>query len=137
MKLIYILTLTTGLAFTMQGFAHESECHKDHPKKGGHQKLRKHMKEKFDANKDGKLDENEKAEMKKAWQDKKAKFVKKFDTNGDGQLDESEKAAAKQEHERKRAEIIQKFDQNGDGKLDGEERKAAKEYCKQNADCKD
>lgn len=57
--------------------------------------------EKFDTNKDGQIDEQEKeaikAEFAKHAEERKAKFMEKFDTNKDGQLDEQEKEAAKAE----------------------------------------
>ncbi len=61
------------------------------------------MLEKFDANKDGQLDEQEKAAMKAAREarhaEMKQKMLEKFDANKDGQLDEQEKAAMKAEFE--------------------------------------
>ena len=47
---------------------------------------------KYDKNGDGKLDETERAAMKK---DREAEMLKKFDKNGDGKLDDAEKEAAK------------------------------------------
>ena len=68
--------------------------------------------EKFDANKDGQLDDAEKAAVKADFEAKRAemkaafekKMLEKFDANKDGQLDDAEKAAAKAEFEKKRAE---------------------------------
>lgn len=61
----------------------------------------KHIMAKFDANKDGQLDEQEKAAMKAAFEARKAEFEKKmlekFDANKDGQLDDQEKSAMKEE----------------------------------------
>ena len=61
----------------------------------------KHMLAKFDANKDGQLDDQEKAAMKEAFEARKAEFEKKilekFDANKDGQLDDQEKDAMKKE----------------------------------------
>ncbi len=55
--------------------------------------------EKFDTNKDGRIDEQEKEAMRAAIEAKRAEFQKKilekYDANKDGQLDEQEKAAAK------------------------------------------
>lgn len=48
--------------------------------------------EKYDKNKDGKLDESEKEALKK---DRQAEMLKKYDKNGDGKLDDAEKEAAK------------------------------------------
>ncbi len=59
--------------------------------------------EKFDANKDGQLDEQEKAAMKADFEarhaEMKQKMLEKFDANKDGQLDEQEKAAMKADFE--------------------------------------
>lgn len=61
---------------------------------------------KFDTNKDGKIDEQEREAIKAAHEARKAEFEKKllekFDTNKDGVLDEQEKAAAKAEFAKKR-----------------------------------
>ncbi len=55
--------------------------------------------EKFDTNKDGRIDEQEKEALRAAFEARKAEFQKKilekYDANKDGQLDEQEKAAAK------------------------------------------
>ncbi len=69
----------------------------------GHKHMHKGMMEKFDANKDGQLDEQEKAAMKADFEAKhaemKAKFMEKFDVNKNGQIDEDEKAAIKADFE--------------------------------------
>ncbi len=70
--------------------------------------MHKKMMEKFDANKDGQLDDQEKAAMKAEFEARKAemekKLLEKFDANKDGQLDDQEKAAIKAEFEAKRGE---------------------------------
>lgn len=53
--------------------------------------------EKYDANKNGVLDPEEKAAMKKDRAAMKAERLKKYDKNGDGKLDETEKADMKAE----------------------------------------
>jgi EF hand len=71
---------------------------------------------KYDANKDGALDESEKAAMEADKAKKKAegeaKRLEKFDTNKDGKLDEAEiaaeKAAKKEAAEKKKAEMEKK-----------------------------
>ena len=50
--------------------------------------------EKYDKNKNGKLDDDELAQLHK---DNRAEAMKRYDKNGDGKLDDSEKAAAKAE----------------------------------------
>ena len=48
--------------------------------------------EKYDTNKDGKLDKSERQAMHK---DRQAEALKKYDKDGDGKLDESERKAAR------------------------------------------
>lgn len=55
--------------------------------------------ERFDANRDGKLDDAEKAKAKAVMDQKRQEMLQirqKFDSNGDGKLDDAEKAAARQ-----------------------------------------
>ncbi len=91
------------------------------PKKArgpGARKMHKEMSEKFDANKDGELDETEKAAAKAEREKRKEasdqekgegpgkkrhdEMLKMFDANNDGKLDEAEKAAAKAELEKRK-----------------------------------
>ena len=55
--------------------------------------------EKFDANKDGKLDEEER---KLLVAHRKAEFMKRFDKNGDGKICDKEKKAAAEAMKRRR-----------------------------------
>jgi hypothetical protein len=55
--------------------------------------MRAQMLEKYDANKDGKLDESERETMRK---EREAEMVKRFDKNGDGKLDDAEREAARE-----------------------------------------
>ncbi len=79
------------------------KCHRPH--RGD---MHKKMLEKFDANKDGQLDEQEKAAMKAEFEahhaEMKQKMLEKFDANKDGQLDDQEKEAMKAEFEARRSE---------------------------------
>ena len=92
----------------------------------------------FDKNKDGKLDDDEKAAMAKWEEDNKKRreewtrraaqwrklndeLRKKHDKNGDGQLDGEERKAYYEEY-REQAKIIQ-WDKDGDGRLSDAERK--------------
>lgn len=66
---------------------------------------------KYDRNKDGVLDEKErakweadKAAAREKYQKQRAEMLEKFDTNKDGKLDEQERAAAKLAMERTRTE---------------------------------
>ena len=80
---------------------------------------------KFDKNGDGKLDDAERAQMKAAFEAKRAERKKenlaKYDTNQDGQLDAAERQAMR---DAKVTEKFQAMDKNGDGKLTLDEFKA-------------
>ncbi len=82
---------------------------------------------KFDTNKDGKLDDTEKAAMKKQFQAKraemKAKRLAKYDANKNGKIDDAEKATMQAEH---KAERFKKLDTNNDGSISKAEFDAAK-----------
>lgn len=115
-----------------QGAQNDGQRHgRGHGRGQGERRVhREHLVQKFDANKDGKLDEQEKAEMEKFIEARRQQrgargekqgrrghgargeghpgreeFMKKFDKNGDGQLDDEERAAMRkaiQEHRRAR-----------------------------------
>lgn len=80
--------------------------------------------EKFDTNKDGKLDADERKAMMEA---RRKEMLAKFDKDGDGKLDEDERKAMMEEQ---RAEMekrmLERFDKDGDGKLSEEERQEAR-----------
>jgi Ca2+-binding EF-hand superfamily protein len=113
--------------------------------------MMKRILEKFDANKDGQLSAEEKAnaqaEMLKGAGPGFQEFLKKFDRDGDGRLNEREQAAAREAAQKIRAQggdgpqvgppvifggndipaaILEKFDKDGDGKLNDKELAAAK-----------
>jgi hypothetical protein len=71
--------------------------------------------EKFDADKDGKLDEEERKAAKAARGDMEAKFrqemLEKFDVDGDGKLNDEEKAAMREGVKKK---MLEKFDKDGE-----------------------
>jgi hypothetical protein len=81
--------------------------------------------QKYDLNKDGKLDDGEKAAMradfKAKFEQKRAEMISKFDTNKDGKLDDGEKAAMK---DTLATERFNKLDTNNDGVLSIDEFKA-------------
>lgn len=83
--------------------------------------------QKYDLNKDGKLDDGEKAAMradfKAKFEQKRAEMISKFDTNKDGKLDDAEKAAMR---DALATERFQKLDTNKDGVLSLDEFKAGK-----------
>jgi hypothetical protein len=75
---------------------------------------------KFDKNKDGKIDAEERAAYLAAEANKRQDYIKKWDKNGDGKLDEQERsaarAAAKQAFaEAKRSQAIDKVKAAGTG----------------------
>lgn len=94
---------------------------KDH--NGGRAK----MIEKFDTNKDGKLDATEKTAMKTAFEARRAEMKKnmlaKLDTNRNGKVDDSERAAAR---DAMLTERFKKLDTDGNGQISLNEFKAGK-----------
>jgi hypothetical protein len=84
--------------------------------------------QKYDLNKDGKLDDGEKqamrADFKAKLAERRAEMIAKFDTNKDGKLDDGEKAAMR---DARASEVFQKLDANGDGVISLDEFKAGKE----------
>ncbi len=83
---------------------------------GGGGERRAELLQKYDTNKDGVLDANEKAAMKADFAAKRAarkqEVLAKYDTNKDGKLDEQERAAMRDDLETKR---FQEMDLNKDG----------------------
>ena len=81
--------------------------------------------QKYDLNKDGKLDDGEKAAMRadfKARHEKlRAEMISRFDTNKDGTLDDNERKAMQ---DTLSAERFKQLDTNGDGVLSLDEFKA-------------
>ena len=55
---------------------------------------REEMIKKFDKDGDGKLSEDERAELRKAMEARRKEFMAKFDKDGDGKLNEEERKAA-------------------------------------------
>ena len=53
--------------------------------------------EKYDANKNGQLDPDEKAALERDREARRAEFMKRFDTDGDGKLSDSEREAMREE----------------------------------------
>ena len=117
-KKLKLLIASTALAVGgLSGFAFAK----------GHMGPRKEMIEKFDINKDGKLDDAEKAKLREAkhamFAQKKAEKLAKFDANKDGALDSAERTAMHDERVAKRFAML---DANKDGAITLDEMKAAK-----------
>ena len=95
--------------------------------------------EKFDTDGDGKLNDSEKSELKKAITQRRgenqAKMLKRFDSDNDGTLSTEEKKAAiptiKKERKAIHEAALKQFDKDGDGKLSPEEREGAREWVKE------
>jgi len=92
-KLIALFAITVGLA-TASGTPEKEEGRKDRSKPGIKQWI-----EKFDKNKDGKLDE---AERKVAAAARKKMLLQKFDKDGDGKLNSDERKAATEAMKKRR-----------------------------------
>jgi Ca2+-binding EF-hand superfamily protein len=125
-----LLLLITFLA-TATGMIAEPEKKGKKPGSSEGRPSREEVMKKFDKDGDGKINEEEKAELRKKMAERGAGrkvppfILEKFDKDGDGKLSEDERAEARKAMEARRAEMIEKFDKDGDGKLNEEERKAA------------
>ena len=88
-------TVLLVLAFSMSGLlaqAADNQKKPDAPR-------RENVLEKYDKNKDGKLDQEEREAYRK---DRMAERIKRYDKNGDGKLDEKEEQAARDEIRKQR-----------------------------------
>ena len=103
-----------ALALTVAGGAVTAFAHEG----GG----RARILERFDTNKDGKLDDAEKAAMKDQFRQMREKrhaaMLAKFDTNKDGKLDDGERKVM---IDTIKAERFKKLDTNGDGVISQDE----------------
>ena len=129
MKKILIFLSAIGL---MVGTYAKPEKAGKRPSPGEGRPSREEIIKKFDKDGDGKLSDEEKAELRKKMAERSGGgrklppfLMKKFDKDGDGKLSDEEKAEARKTMEARRKEMIGKFDKDGDGKLNEEERKAA------------
>ena len=129
MKKILIFLSAIGLSIGLH-----AKPEKDGKKPGSKEgrPSREEIIKKFDKDGDGKLNDEEKAELRKKMAERSGGgrklppfLMKKFDKDGNGELSDEEKAEARKAMEARRKEVIGKFDKDGDGKLNEEERKAA------------
>ena len=102
-------------------------------------RMRGRIMERFDANQDGEIDEQERAaaqeQMRARFAEMRDRFlVRRFDADGDGQLGEAETASMEQAKEEWRARIesakarfMEKWDANADGQLEEGEKSAIRE----------
>lgn len=109
LQMLSVALVSTGL-LAGAAFAHDV----DNPR-------RQKMLEKFDTDKDGSLDENERSAMRQARESRFQEKLAKYDANKDGKLDDAERAVAREEHAKARFE---KLDTNNDGMLSIDEFKA-------------
>jgi len=79
----------------------------------------------FDKDGDGKLSDQERAEMRRVLRERREarqkELLRRFDADGDGKLSDEERKTAL---ETIRKEMLAKYDANGNGRLDPEERAA-------------
>lgn len=123
-------TKTTWLAIALAAIT-GATAQDEKPEGKRHHPLPPAVLEKFDADKDGKLDEEERKAaheaMKAKREEARKKMLEEFDANDDGKLDEAERKAAHEAMKAKRAALVEKYDSDGDGKLSREEIKAARD----------
>lgn len=135
---IYAITILSALSIT--AYAQNA----DNPGKGPGGKHRggppKMLLDKFDKDGDGKLNEEERSEIRKEFMKRreanKAKRLERFDTDKDGELSAEEKEAARpviiEERKQIKESVLKEFDKDGDGKLSPEERKGTREWILKN-----
>jgi Ca2+-binding EF-hand superfamily protein len=90
-------SLLVAVAISVSGLvtlAADNEKKPDAPRRGN-------LLEKYDKNKNGKLDQDERETLRK---DRAAERTKQFDKNGDGKIDEKEREAARSEFRKRREE---------------------------------
>ncbi|HEV8255205.1 MAG TPA: EF-hand domain-containing protein [Vicinamibacteria bacterium] len=96
---------------------------------------RARLMEKYDTNKDGKLDDQERAALRQDMEARRAQhrqwLLEKYDANHDGKLDEQERAAMRADRKAHREEFLKRFDTDGDGKLSQSEREAMRAQLRQ------
>lgn len=133
-KLISVLAgvaLAGGAAWTMAQDSPDEQGRR----RGGPGRSATALLEKYDANKDGKLDRQEldaaDRDREERREQMKARMVERFDANKNGVLDPEEKQAARKAFRGRRGgrghgRMLERFDANKNGVLDPEEKEAAK-----------
>jgi len=133
-----IPAICAALAMIMTASAEDGDKKGNRLEGQGKRALPQRILEKFDTDGDGKLNESEKSELKKAMTQRRdenqAKMLRRFDSDKDGTLSPEEKKSAAPTIKKERKEIhqaaLKQFDKDGDGKLSPEEREGAREWVK-------
>ncbi len=133
-----IPAISAALAMIMTASAEDGDKKGNRLEGQGERALPQRILEKFDTDGDGKLNESEKSELKKAMTQRRdenqAKMLRRFDSDKDGTLSPEEKKSAAPTIKKERKEIhqaaLKQFDKDGDGKLSPEEREGAREWVK-------
>jgi len=133
-----IPAICAALAMIMTASAEDGDKKGNRLEGQGKRALPQRILEKFDTDGDGKLNESEKSEVKKAMTQRRdenqAKMLRRFDSDKDGTLSPEEKKSAAPTIKKERKEIhqaaLKQFDKDGDGKLSPEEREGAREWVK-------
>lgn len=107
--LISVLSLATGIIA-------KPEKGGKKPGSGEGRPSREEVMKKFDKDGDGKLNEDERAEARKAMEARRAEMIEKFDKDGDGKLNEEERKAA----------MASRTKPGGEGKPEGKGKKGEK-----------
>ena len=120
--------LTLGALIGTCSFAVAQDAAPERPERP-QRRIPAEMLEKFDANKDGELSEDERKAMREAnraeMEKRRAEMLKKYDKDGNGELSEEERKTMREEMEAKRKALLEKYDADKNGRLSPEERKAA------------
>jgi hypothetical protein len=109
----------------------KDESKKDESEKGESRKSdeqrKKEFMEKYDTNKDGRIDDNERRAYYEAR--KQEYMLRNYDANKDGKIDEQEKEAMEKKREEQRQKyLLNRWDRNKDGQLDEEEKSSMNKY---------
>jgi Ca2+-binding EF-hand superfamily protein len=127
MKTTSFVTLSALLASCAFAVAEDKPKRPDRPQR----ELPPALLEKFDADKDGKLSDEERKTMRTEMEAKReqfrAKMLEKFDADKDGKLSDAEKATMREAMKARHQEMLAKYDANKDGKLDKSEIQTARD----------